>query len=71
MCVAVFWLNRLRTFSSKRSFAACPSAQLVRDEQVGARQNGRAAHVAAAVDEQRLELVDRSPTVEIGVPLPP
>ena len=54
MCVAVFWLNRFMHVQLEPQPFVPPIDQLVRHEQVGARQHGRPAHVAAAVDEHRV-----------------
>ena len=56
MCVAVFWLNRFWTFSSKPHPLAIGEAELVRHQQVRARQHRRAAHVAAPVDHRRVRI---------------
>ena len=58
---AVFWLKTFSTFSSSRMRLVPPDRRSCDDEQVGLREDGRAAEAAAAFHEQRdaVHAVDR------------
>ena len=70
MWVAVFWLNRLITFSSNRTSASAHGAELVRHEQIGARQRTACGPCRRGRSTSTGIVFVVFTTVLIGVPLP-